>query len=183
MSNVDVPEYPFGSYQTEDKLSVERRAEIFQQVADFPALLNAAVDDLSVPELEQVYRNWTVAQIVNHLADAQMNWFIRFKLALTVLEPTIMPYDQSDWVKLADATHCDLAPSLAIISGVNQRWAELGGWVLPEDFARTMAHPEHDQSLTLDHALSLSNWHCYHHLAQIQWLRKEKFNRVDAAST
>lgn len=170
----DAPEFPNGAYQLETQLSEKRRAEILEAVAAFPALLRQALDGLAPHQLEQVYKNWTIAQIVNHLADAQMNWFLRFKLALTTIKPAINPYDQSDWARLPDGLDTDLSASLAIIEGINRRWSELGFCIPPEDYARTMVHPEHADELTLDHALSLANWHCYHHLAQLQWMRENR---------
>lgn len=168
------PEFPFGPYQKESQLADKRRNEILDQLTVFPGMLQKALDGISQPQLGTVYRNWTIAQIVNHLADAQMNWFIRFKQALTTLTPAIASYEQSEWARLVDGSDQDLAPSLAIIDGVHQRWSNLAFSTPPEDYARTMSHPEHPEPLTMDHALSLANWHCYHHLAQIQWLRTEK---------
>lgn len=171
------PEFPFGEFQKETKLSDQRRAEILQQVKAFPAKLSAALIDLTLEQKERTYRQWTIIQIVNHLGDAQMNWFLRFKQALTTLRPTVVPYDQSDWVQLADAISPDLTASLAIIQGVNARWFELASYMPSEDFGRTMVHPEHGKELTLDHALSLSTWHCYHHLAQIDWMKSNIFSK------
>ncbi len=172
------PEFPFGEYQKEARLSDQRRAELLGQLKAFSAKLEAAIADLSPLQKEQTYRKWTVIQIVNHLADAQMNWFLRFKQALTTLRPTVVPYDQADWAELADAFLPDLNASLAIIRGVNARWFELASYMPGEDFARVMVHPEHGEELTLDHALSLSTWHGYHHLAQVEWLQANIFAKT-----
>lgn len=166
----EAPEFPFGEYATESQLTEPRRDEILRQLTRFPASLEEALDQVGVERTATVYRAWTISQIVHHLADAQMNWFLRFKVALTTLNPMIVPYDQSDWARLVDANDSDLTPSVKIIQGIHHRWSELGYATPPEDYARTMQHPEHPEPLTLDHALSLATWHCYHHLGQIQWL-------------
>jgi uncharacterized damage-inducible protein DinB len=67
--------------------------------------LRAAVAGLSDSQLDTPYRpgGWTVRQVVHHLADAQMNWYIRTKLALTEDEPHVSPWNEVPWVELHDA--------------------------------------------------------------------------------
>ncbi len=40
-------------------------------------------------QLETRYKNWTVRQIVHHLADSHLNGYVRFRLALTEDRPAI----------------------------------------------------------------------------------------------
>lgn len=181
MTTPSPPDFPFGEYVKETKLDQGRRDELLLQLKSFPKPLELAVSELTPEQREQTYRKWSIVQIVNHLADAQMNWFLRFKQALTMLNPTIVAYEQSDWVELADALSPDLAPSLAIIRGINARWFELASYMPGEDFSRAMVHPEHSEAVTLDYALSLSTWHCYHHLAQIHWMQKNIFVPSEAS--
>jgi hypothetical protein len=41
----------------------------------------------------------------------------------------------------------------------------------PEDFSRTVFHPEHKRELSLDWMLQLYAWHGKHHAAHITGLR------------
>jgi hypothetical protein len=63
------------------------------------------VSGLSDAQLDTPYREggWTVRQVVHHVADSHANCYIRFKLALTEDWPTIKPYDEAAWAKLADS--------------------------------------------------------------------------------
>jgi len=74
-------------------VSGQDRALYLTQVAEAPSLLRAAVANLSDAQLDTPYRTggWTVRQVVHHLADSHLNWYVRAKLALTEQEPTIQP--------------------------------------------------------------------------------------------
>ena len=50
-----------------------------------------------------------------------MNAFIRFRLALTEDKPTIKPYNETEWAKLADM-ELDPRISIQILDGLHQRW-------------------------------------------------------------
>jgi hypothetical protein len=169
------PDYPFGVFAAEPKLSTQRRSELLEMLRAYPKKLDAVLIGLSPSQLAVCYRRWSVTQIVHHLADAQLNWFMRFKQALTMLRPTIIPFDETLWAQLADSLAADYRPSLAIISGINGRWYELCQYLPEEDYSRVMYHPERQEEISLDLALSMSTWHCHHHLAQIQWLQQNVF--------
>ncbi len=169
------PDFPFGPPPTDTKLSAERRTEYMAMLKSFPTKLEETLGDLTPTQLATCYRRWTVTQIVHHLADAQMNWFMRFKQALTTLRPTIIPFEQDVWSELADSLAADIKPSLDVIRGIHARWYELCQYMPEEDFSRTLYHPERVEEQSLDQALSLSIWHCHHHLAQIKWMRENQW--------
>ena len=58
--------------------------------------VGAATDTPYRPE------GWTVRQVVHHVPDSHLHAYIRTKLALTEDEPTIKPYDEDRWARLAD---------------------------------------------------------------------------------
>ncbi|MBL8888625.1 MAG: putative metal-dependent hydrolase [Planctomycetaceae bacterium] len=169
------PDFPFGAFTREPKLTPERRTEWREMLKVYPKKLSLAIADLEPGQLAMCYRRWTVTQIVHHVADAQLNWFMRFKQALTTLRPTIIPFDETIWSQLADSLAADCRPSLDIIAGINQRWYELCLYMPDEDYSRVMFHPERQEDISLDLALAMSTWHGYHHLAQIQWLKQTAF--------
>ncbi len=65
---------------------------------------------------------WTVRQVVHHVPESHMNAYIRFKLALTEDEPTIKPYDEAAWAKLADIDKVPVETSLDLLHSLHQRW-------------------------------------------------------------
>jgi hypothetical protein len=95
-----------------------------------------------------------------------MNGYIRFKLALTEDTPTIKPYAQAEWAKLADV-QTPIETSLAIVAAVTERWVRILRAMQPGDFARLLIHPEHERPLSLDQLLAFSEWHGRHHTAHV----------------
>ena len=89
--------YPIGPFQAEVRISDANRREFLSQIAEAPKGLRAAVEGLSAEQLDTAYRleGWTVRQVVHHLADAHLNWYVRTKLALTESRPTIKPYAEA----------------------------------------------------------------------------------------
>jgi hypothetical protein len=147
------------------------RAEKIEAIRVLPAELNAAVKGLSDKQLDTPYRNggWTPRQIVHHIADSHMNAFIRMKLILAEDRPTLKPYSQDDWAKTSDYT-VGIEPSLAIVSGVQERMANLLENLREEEWSRMAYHPENGD-ITLDDLLNLYSGHGRHHIKQIMAVR------------
>ena len=118
------------------------------------------------------YKNWTVRQIVHHLADSHVNGYVRFRLALTEDRPTIKNYDRARWAELSDSKTADVELSLLLLESLHARWTLLLRTLTDGDFARTYFHPDQQREVRLDETLALYAHHCRHHCAQIAWLQK-----------
>lgn len=166
--------YPIGKFTFDPDSTPQKRATFIRDIESLPARLSAAVAGLSASQMDTPYRDggWTVRQVVHHLADSQINAFIRFKLGLTADSPRICAFDQDAWARTADSA-ADVALSLAIIEGVHGRWVVLLRSLSPADFARTYLHPERGPE-PLERTLQLYAWHGNHHLAHITGLRQRK---------
>jgi hypothetical protein len=90
-------------------------------------------------------------------------------MALTADWPTIAPYDEAAWAKLADA-RLPVEVSLGLITGVHARWVALLESLTEEDFQKGFVHPERGR-LNLATALAIYEWHSRHHVAHITSLR------------
>jgi hypothetical protein len=117
---------------------------------------------------------WTVRQLVHHIADSHLNAIIRFKLALTEQEPSIKPYDEGAWAKLPDTTNTPPEVSLTLIEALHHRWTVLLRSMGSEDYRRTLFHPEHRRSFSLDEMLVTYSWHSAHHLRHITALAERE---------
>src|SRR6187399_2785840 len=115
--------YPLGRFTTVPS-SASRRAADIADIAALPQKIRAAVAGLDDRQLDTPYRpgGWTVRQLVHHVADSHMNGLIRVKLALTEDHPTIKPYDENAWARLADMK-LPVSVSLGLIDSVHARWA------------------------------------------------------------
>jgi uncharacterized damage-inducible protein DinB len=172
MSDMDL-RYPVGKHQPMEKLTDENRKQLLEQLEETPKRLRAAVAGLSREQLNTPYRDggWTVQQVVHHLADAHMNAYQRFKLALTEDEPTVKPFDEARWAELNDSKTTPVETSLALIDALDQRLMSLLRGMSSSDFSRKLKHPERG-AMTLDSYLGLHGWHDRHHVAHITNLRK-----------
>jgi len=171
---VQAPQNPAGVFVPEDQLDSGRREELIAAIEAAPSALSDAVAGLRDDQLDTKYRNWTIRQIVHHLADSHINASARFRWALTEDRPTIKPYDESRWAELEDARIGEIRPSLAILEGLHARWGRLLRSMTEEQFTRSFYHPEMGQSVALDHALNLYAWHGRHHTAQVVWVREHR---------
>lgn len=175
---MDPPQNPAGEFVPEDGSSVQRRAELIAVLAAAPAILRKLVDGLSDEQLDVRYRNWTIRQIVHHLADSHVNSYIRFKWALTENLPTIKAYDENLWSALPDARTGDIQASLVLLEGLHARWVQLLRLLTEEQFARAFIHAGTGNTVSLNAALCYYAWHCQHHTAQIAWLCEQNGRRL-----
>jgi len=167
--------YPVGKFEIPETYTQELRNESIAAIRAMPEKIIEATKGLDDGQLSEPYREggWCIRQMVHHLADSHMNSFIRFKLALTEDNPQIKAYDQDAWAKGIDATY-PMDSSIKILEGVHDRLATVMENMSPEDYDRTLFHPEWDKNLTLDFMSALYGWHSVHHLTQIIELRKRK---------
>jgi len=167
--------YPIGKFEWPDDISASQIGEFVSVIAEAPAALDTAVRGFNSDQLNTPYRpgGWTVRQVVHHLADSQMNSYIRFRLALTEEVPAIKPYDEAQRAELTDAKTAPIGYSLALLENLHLRWVLLLESLKSEDWKRAFRHPELGL-MRLDQNLALYAWHGRHHVAQIASLRKRE---------
>src|SRR3984893_18001203 len=108
--------YPIGKFTYEGSPTPEQRQELLQHMEQAPGRLRTAVKGLSQAPLDTPSRpeGWTVRQVAHPVPDSHLNAYIRFKLALTEDEPTIKPYAEDRWARLADVQTTPVEISLAL---------------------------------------------------------------------
>lgn len=170
---MEAPKYPVGPAEAEETMDAARRAELISQIEQAPVFLLQALAGLNEEQLNTVYKNWTIRQIANHLADSHVNSYIRFRWTLTEDKPTIKAYNETLWSELPDAKAGGMEPTLLLLAGIHQRWVRLLRAMTEEQFARAFVHPD-GRTITLTRALGIYAWHGRHHVGQILWLREQK---------
>lgn len=162
--------YPIGHFSKPEIISEEVIQEWIKTIAFFSSKLKSIIEPLSISELNWRYRpeGWTIKQVIHHCADSHVNSFIRFKLALTEDNPTIKPYEENLWATLQDGNSDDVSDSIAIITGIHNKWHLLLTSFSDKEFSKTFFHPASNKNYALNEALGLYAWHCNHHLAHIQ---------------
>ena len=175
MDNLELKKFPIGKFQDPTKISDQDIDKHITTLTEFPSKLKNLVGNWSNEQLDTQYREsgWTVRQLINHLADSHMNSYIRFKLALTENNPTVKPWDQTQWAELQDSFNMDIKPALQILKGLHKRWVFELKSLTNREFESTFHHPEQHRNITLRESLAFYAWHCNHHFAHIQTLKTE----------
>lgn len=165
--------YPIGRFVFDPATAAQERDEWIRHLARLPGELEGVLDSLNDEQLDTPYRpdGWTVRQVVHHIADSHMNAYVRIRLGLTEDAPLIKGYDEKLWAELADSLTAPVAPSLSIVEGAHSRWVTLLRQIAPEDFQRTIVHPQFGPG-TIEKYTGLYAWHGAHHVAQIRNLRQ-----------
>lgn len=164
--------FPIGKFSPTPPGTADQRKTWIDQIARTPDDVAALVRGLSAAQLATPYREggWTVAQVVNHMADSHMNAYLRTRWALTETDFVVKPYNEKQWAELTDSRAIDVTPSLEILRGVHARWVTLLRSMSDADFARAMTHPERGP-ISIDWLVQLYAWHGRHHGAHIASLK------------
>ena len=164
--------YPIGRFEPVTSLAPAQRVTCIDQIAAAPDGLRRAVTGLDDRQLDTPYRpgGWTVRQVVHHVPDSHLNAYTRFKLACTEESPAIKTYEEARWAELPEARTAPIDVSLDLLTALHRRWVLFLRLLGPDDFARTVRHPEWG-SPTVDFLLAQYAWHGRHHTAHITALR------------
>jgi hypothetical protein len=164
--------YPIGKFEWPASVSPADLRRAIDDIAALPAQLRQSVEGLDDAKLDTPYRpdGWTVRQLVHHVADSHMNSYVRFRLAVTENEPTIKPYDEKAWAKLADSVTGPVGLSLDLVDAMHRRWVLLLESFGPSEWSRSFRHPERGP-MRVDVTAALYAWHGRHHVAHVTALR------------
>lgn len=165
-------QYPIGKMEAVE-FSTEAKNGFLNEIQFLPNVLEAAISNLDEAQLHTPYRDggWTLHQLVHHIADSNLNAYIRFKLGLTEDNPPIKPFDEALWSELADVKTVPVNISITLLYALHRRWYEAIKNLAYEDWQKTVYHPVQKKEITLWTLLQLYTWHGKHHVAQINYLR------------
>lgn len=162
-------QYPIGPFQAASDSSYEAIIERANEVPKLVEHLRSLVDGLDEEQLATPYRpgGWTIRQVVHHLADNDMNAYLRFKRGLTEQAPMASSYREELWADLIDYEQLPVSNSLSLLGNLHERFFVLLQGLTSEDYERTIQTAVLGV-ITLDVALQRWLWHHRHHAAQIE---------------
>ncbi|RJF71258.1 putative metal-dependent hydrolase [Deinococcus cavernae] len=168
------PRYPLGPAPQVTTLTPPQRREGMAALRALPEELQAALAGLGAEQLDTPYREggWTLRQLAHHVADSHLNAYVRTRLALTEMEPTITPYEEQRWAELPDR-HLDPSVSLELLRALHTRWVATLDGLEEADWQKTFHHPVNGPT-TLEQMLAYYAWHGRHHTAHILKLREKR---------
>ncbi len=155
----------------------ERRALIEQYKAGYEEVARSLE---GFPEGELGARplpgKWSAREIVQHLADSEMNSAIRLRKLLTEESPQIQGYDQDAYAARLRYNERDMAPALEAFRAARSTTAQLFETMTDEDWAREGTHSESGR-YTAEDWLRIYAAHAHGHAAQIRRLKEELKSR------
>ena len=163
------PRYPIGEFNLDNFTD---RAENLRTIAELPAKVAAAVAGLTDEQLDTPYRDggWSVRTVVHHVTDANIHFYCRSKYVVTEDRPTIIGFDEQDWIKTADMK-LPVDSALELLEGLHVRWVAILKSLAQTDFERKYVHSVRGEE-PLDYIVAYAAWHGRHHTAHITQLRK-----------
>src|SRR5262245_22350177 len=137
-----------------------------------PSAVRRAIDGLSEPQLKQPERpgKWSIAQVLQHLADSDLVWGWRMRLILAQDRPTLTGYDQDAWAVRLHYEEADPHEALRTFDVLRAGNLRLIDRAAPEDMTRIGVHAERGDE-TLEHHRRLYAGHDLMHLQQIARIR------------
>ena len=109
-----------------------------------PAALEGAVAGLSLDQMRRPERpgKWSIAAVLQHLADSDVVWAWRMRLILAQDRPQITGYDQDLWADRLHYLDADPAEALDTFRVLRRGNLRLLERATPEDLARVGIHVE-----------------------------------------
>lgn len=166
---MDKDKYPIGQFQPQSNLTDEQISLLIHQIPELVKRIKALLNGVENHKLEIPYRlnGWTIKQIIHHLADNDMNAYLRFKRGLTEDNPLASTYREDLWAELNEYKTLPVEHSIALIEILHYRFYHLLIELDKGDFKRTI-QTEVLGKITLEMAVQRFIWHNKHHIAQIE---------------
>jgi tRNA-binding protein len=160
---------------TERILSFARGLDPMAVLASTPARIGALIAGRSIEDLQRTPEpaRWSVAQIVTHLADAEVVHAYRIRMILSAPGVDIQAYDQNAWSASQHTEHSDAYASLSLFTAVRGSMVRLLRGLTDEERDRYGVHAERGRE-SIRHITTLYAGHDRNHLAQIERLIAEQ---------
>ena len=138
-----------------------------------PAALRASVDGMSEDALSvrEAPGKWSVRHVLRHLADSELVWAWRLRMALAQDRPPLTGYDQDAWAERLHYEASDAGESLDEFEVVRRGNLRLVERATPEDMQRVGVHAERGEE-SVAHLMRMYAGHDLLHLRQIARIRE-----------
>ena len=139
---------------------------------DTPAAAASAIEGLSPAQLRkpEAPGKWSIAQVLQHLADSDLVWGWRVRLILAQDRPTLTGYDQDLWAERLHYADADPQEALEQLRVLRRGNLGLIARATPDDLKRVGVHSERGEE-SVGYLCGLYAGHDLLHLRQIARIR------------
>jgi len=140
---------------------------------EMPSALPRAIDGLSPQQLRTPEQpgKWSIAQILQHLADSEIVSAWRMRLILAHDRPPLTGYDQDLWAERLHYDQADPSEALELFAALRRANLRLLDGASPAEMKRAGVHAERGEE-RLEHLCRLYAGHDLLHLRQIDRVRR-----------
>ena len=137
-----------------------------------PKAASRAIQGLSSAKLREPEApgKWSIAQVLQHLADSDLVWGWRMRLILAQDRPALTGYDQDLWADRLHYADADPAHALEMLHVLRRGNLALIERATPEDLERVGVHSERGEE-SAGYLIGLYAGHDLLHLRQIDRIR------------
>jgi hypothetical protein len=145
----------------------------FEVLRGTPTALRHAVSGLTPEQLSRAEApgKWSVREVVQHLADAELVGAFRFRMVLAHDAPSLPGYDQDAWAERLNYREADCEAALGDFASLRGANLRLLGRATPVDLERVMVHSERGNE-SLQYMIRMYAGHDLVHLRQIARIRQ-----------
>jgi uncharacterized damage-inducible protein DinB len=142
-------------------------------IKDTPRAVELAIAGLSSDALRtpEASGKWSIAQVLQHLADSDLVWGWRVRLILSQDKPPITGYDQDLWAERLHYAEADPHEALATFRVLRRDNVRLIERASPADLQRVGVHSERGEE-SVGYLLRLYAGHDLLHLNQLSRIRR-----------
>jgi hypothetical protein len=151
-------------------MNVQERNEKIELYGRGSSLLKAALAE--VPQKAMKFKpaptEWSVYEIVIHIADSESNAALRARKLIVEPGGTLMGYDQDAWANTLHYHDHNFEDALETTRLVRKTTYELLKRQHDEVFKNAVKHPEYDEPYTFEKWINIYSAHIPGHIEQIQ---------------
>ena len=117
---------------------------------------------------------WSIVEVLQHLADAELVWSVRVRMALGEDAPPLTGYDQDAWATRMRYRDASPEVALALLEVLRAFNLRLLRSLTPEEWRRVAVHEERGEE-SVEHMARLYAGHDLVHLRQLRRIRDAAF--------
>ncbi len=157
---------------TASLLELLGRRDPLEVMRETPDKLSAVVKDVPRDRLgmPEAAGKWSIREVVQHLADSELNGSIRFRMVLAQDRPPLIGYDQDLWAERLHYSQSNVDEALAEFTSLRRANIRLFERATDADRTRVGIHSERGEE-SLGHMMKLYAAHDLVHLRQIDRIR------------
>jgi hypothetical protein len=130
---------------TQNKLNPENHNELINEYElGYEKLLNKVHDikDERIISFKQNNEDWSIKEIIIHIADVDFHGYIRIRTAIAEPGKTILTFDQEAWGKELEYNIHSITHALEAVKVIRATNAKLLRTIQKEKWQNTIIHPE-----------------------------------------